>query len=137
MTLNLSAGTYYFAWYVTNSGNASNGNPAGLLAEILWDGNANYSSSSWEVYDQSNGNFLANATEYGVNGGNNIWGNNLGGPVSGISTNANWIYTANNFANADGSAWFRTSISVPEPGILGLFGMGLLGLGMARRKRTA
>jgi hypothetical protein len=108
-----------------------------LLAEILWDGNANYSSSSWEVYDQSNGNFLANATEYGVNGGNNIWGNNLGGPVSGISTNANWIYTANNFANADSSAWFRTSISVPEPGILGLFGMGLFGLAMARRKRTA
>lgn len=139
LVINLGAGTHYFAWQVTNSGSASSGNPAGLLAEILWGGNANYSSSSWEVYDQLNGNFLSNATEYGLNGGANIWTNNLGGPVGGISTNASWIYTANNFRNADPSAWFRTSITiaaVPEPAVLGLFGMGLIGLGMMRRKRT-
>jgi hypothetical protein len=140
LMLNLGAGTHYFAWEVTNSGGASSGNPAALLAEILWAGGANYSSSSWEVYDQSNGNFLANATEYGLNGGANIWTNVNGGPVAGISTNASWIYTANNYASADQSAWLRTSItiaSVPEPAVLGLFGMGLIGLAMVRRKRIA
>ncbi|HHI94022.1 MAG TPA: PEP-CTERM sorting domain-containing protein [Gammaproteobacteria bacterium] len=143
LTVDLDAGTYYFAWRVRNIGRASRSNPAGLLAEILWDGGANYSSSDWEVFNRNTGVFLANATDYGLNGGANIWTNaNGGNPVAGISTNASWIYTANNFANADRAAWFRTSItiaptSVPEPGALGLFGIGLIGLAMVRRKRTA
>ncbi len=139
LTINLGTGTYYFAWRVRNVGARSPNNPAGLLAEILWDGNANYSSSDWEVFNQNNGAFLANATDYGLNGGANIWTAVNGGPVAGISTNASWIYTANNFANADRSAWLRTSItvtSVPEPGILGLLGIGLIGLAIVRRKRT-
>ena len=107
-------------------------------AEILWDGNANYSSSDWEIYNAVNGNFLAYATEYGFNGASNIWTNvNGGAAVSGISTNANWIYTANNFEFADEYAWIRTSITVvPEPSIIALFGLGLLGLGFARRKKA-
>lgn len=140
LTIDLGAGTYSFAWLVTNYGSGSRGNPASLLAEILWDGNANYSSSAWELFDSNNGGFLANATEYGLNGGANIWNRANGGPVAGISTNANWIYTANNFANADPSAWIRTSItvvSVPEPAVLGLFGLGLIGLAVMRRKRIA
>jgi len=139
LTINLGAGTYYFAWRVRNVGPRSQNNPAGLLAEILWDGNANYSSSDWEVFNRNNGAFLANATDYGLNGGANIWTNVNGGPVAGVSTNASWIYTADNFANANRSAWFRTSItvtSVSEPGILGLLGIGLIGLAMVRRKRT-
>ena len=139
VTFDLGAGTHSFAWNVTNTGNAGDGNPAALLAEILWDGNANYSSSGWEVYDYASGSFVANATEYGLNGGANIWTDVNGGPVAGISTNANWIYTAVNGSDAPASAWIRTSItvaSVPEPGILGLFGVGLIGLAMARRKRT-
>jgi len=138
VTIDLGAGTHYFAWNILNVGNLSDGNPAALLAEILWDGNANYSSSAWEVYDVDTGNFLANATEYGFNGDPNIWTTvNGGAAVSGISTNANWIYTANNFANADDSAWIRTSITVvPEPSIVALFGLGLLGLSFARRRKT-
>lgn len=139
LTLDLNAGTYYFAWKVNNSGSPSNGNPAGLLAEILWQGNANYSSDSWEIYDLSTGNFFENAVEYGANGGANIWTNVLGGAVAGISTDANWIYTSNNFSSADSSAWIRTSITVasavPEPSIVALFGIGLLGLRVIGRKR--
>ena len=139
LVLDLGAGTHYFAWNVTNNGTATSSNPAALLAEILWGGNANYSSSNWDVIT-TGGSFLANATEYGLNGGANIWtSNNSGGPVAGISTNANWIYSAGNGVDAAGSAYIRTSISiasVPEPGVLGLFGVGLIGLAMTRRKRT-
>ena len=71
------------------------------------------------------------ATEYGSNGGSNIWTNNNGGnPVSGISTNANWLWTS----GKDNAAYFRTSVKVPEPGTLALLGLGLAGLGMSRRR---
>ena len=140
LTIDLSDGTYYFTWDIFNNLPASSGNPAGLLAEILWDGNTNYSSSAWEIYDVSTGATIENATEYGLNGGSNIWKRVNGGPVAGISTNSNWIYTSNNFSRADESAWVRTSItihSVPEPGVLALITVGLLGLTFMRRKRNA
>lgn len=35
------------------------------------------------------------------------------------------------------SDWLFTAHSVPEPGTLSLFGLGLLGLGLARRRKTA
>lgn len=138
--LDLGPGVHYFAWQVVNFGSASSANPAGLLAEILWDDQANVSSSAWEVFDFATGALLANATEYGSNGGANIWTSAHGGPVAGISTDANWIYSANNFANADSSVWIRTSISiqtVPEPGVLGLWVLGVLTIGLALRRRRA
>jgi len=145
VTFDLGAGTHYFAWFIWNDGPASQGNPAALLAEIFWDGNANYSSSDWDVCEGEggegigcSGGFLTKAKEYGYNGDSNIWTTVNGGiPVSGISTNANWIYTENNFAKADPHAIIRTSITVvPEPSIIALFGLGLLGLGFARRRKA-
>src|SRR6056297_1699231 len=73
VTVDLDPGTYWFVWYVYNDGAGGNRNPAGLLAEILSDDFSNYSSSGWEVTtDQVN---WMSATEYGLNGGNNIWTN--------------------------------------------------------------
>ncbi len=133
----LDSGTHYFAWGIQNYGDASRGNPVALLAEILWGDQANYSSSAWEVFDVDTGSWIANATEYGANGGNNIWNRVNGGAVQGISTNANWIYT-DDFAdgNSNQDIWIRTSISVPEPGSLALLGLGLAGLMFGRRKNA-
>ncbi|WP_354624338.1 PEP-CTERM sorting domain-containing protein [Psychromonas sp. MME2] len=128
-TLDLAPGTYEFGFVVNNFGIGSTGNPAGLLAEILWDGNINVSSSAWDV--TTNGVDFVSATEWARNG-TGIWGNKLLGE---ISSDAKWLWTENNFSDkTENIAAFRTSITVPAPATLGILGLGLFGLGLLRKR---
>lgn len=142
ISFDLMPGVYSFAWLVENTGNASNGNPAGLLVDILSDGNTIFSSNDWEVFDVSNGDLIASATEYGQNGeAGVIWTNANRGPISGISTDANWVYSANNFANAERFTWLRTSFEIEQtanavsaPATLGFLTIATLFLAYRRIK---
>jgi hypothetical protein len=128
----LGVGTYWFSWAVTNLGPPSSGNPAGLLAELTWDTMTNSSSSAWEV--SLDGTSWVAATEYGSNdGSSNIWTNNNGGPIAGISGAANWLWSNVNFGSTTPDmAYFRTSITIaatlPEPGTLSLLAIGFAGI---------
>ena len=139
-TVDLGAGTHYFAWFGLNAGTGSSTNPGGFLAEITWSGGSNSSSSAWDVaspFDDVLGGSpdWHSATQYGANGGANIWTSAKGGPIAGISGDAQWIWSANNSnVDMDQEVVVRTSITVPEPSSLALLGLGLLGLGLAGRQ---
>jgi len=77
------------------------------------------------------------ATEWGANGGANIWTNAHDGPIAGISTAANWLWSDDNFTSTTpGNAAFRTGITVlSEPGTFGLLAIGLAGFAWTRRRK--
>jgi hypothetical protein len=173
LTLDLND-TYQLIFEVKNQIDAADplgpGNPAAFLAQIsgndvhgqlLTSGLPSSVSVTWEYAfadltqpPPTNFNLLTwyPATEWGNNGGSNIWTSVHGGPISGISTSAQWIWAGVNFEDlADpikdpnleyNNLWIKGVINtIPEPAsilIWSLFGLGtMFGLRVWRRRGIA
>jgi hypothetical protein len=150
-TLSLGVGDYQIIFRVNNLGGPSEGNPAGFLAEVTGSGISGdlttsidweYSLTAPSAADPTNFDALTwtAATSYGNNGGSNIWTSVHGGPISGISTSAEWIWSENNFNDpyTDGEMYLRGHFRVvPEPTSVSVIGLGLLGFGWVMRRKRA
>jgi hypothetical protein len=155
----LAGHPYQIIWQCENSGSPSDGNPGGFLGEMSVSPDFTVasllSSAQWEVAFVNNmtppSDFdtltWLSATEYGTNGSANIWGTNYG-TITGISTNAQWIWTQHNFADQDAPATGNsvyvkleltpTPTITPEPSTFLLLALGMLGfVGIIRRKKIS
>jgi hypothetical protein len=150
-------------WRFSSTYPPGNSNPAAFLAEIKGTVTGpTLTSTAWEYAIDTGvvpGNFDTDLTWYSTtawawqgtssyNGGSNIWTSSKGGPISGISTSAQWIWGPHNGLDlgtytAENYLWIRTSITtpIPEPATLIVWsllgGASWLGMRVVRRGRPA
>lgn len=124
------------------------GNPAGFLADVGGPGvdgdlltsvNWEWADADGDVPEDFDTLSWAAATSYGTNGDpNTIWYGVHGGAIAGISLDAHWIWNEVNGGGDETQSplYFRGEFVVtPEPATLGILGVGLALLGIARLRR--
>ena len=163
-SVDLDAGQTYYLHVVANNwfgpGDMAGGNPDALLASFTLSDADHAFANGLQTLGTDVADWRADANgvvqdlsgpiswtapagapvDLGVNGGA-IWGAAIGGPVSGVSTDAHWIWSA---TDPSGEAFFSTTISavggaVPEPSewALMIMGFGLAGAALRRRRAVA
>ncbi len=160
-TADLTPGQTYYLHVIANNwygpGDMGGGNPDALLGSFSVTGGFTF-ANGLQTLDTDTADWRADAgaavqsltgplswtapggapLSWGANG-TAIWGSATGGPIGGIGTSAQWIWSQTDPA---GEAFFSTTITsgaVPEPAAWGLMivGFGLTGAAIRRRRQTA
>lgn len=132
-TTTLAADTSYFLHvYAYDQGGI-----AGLLGDFSLTGGGHKFANGLTGMTTNTTNWMGNTSGFGAgygavgglgNDGVSPWGNR-----PGIADSATWIWVGNAYDN--NAAYFTTEIkAVPEPTTVAMFGLGLLALGVARRR---